>query len=164
MSKSANIRLVKTCYPQACCKLFEQLAASLRITTCSKPDFLNSHQHWCSIRLVKTWYPQPTWCKLMKQVASSLQMTTCSKPEFLNLYQHWCVHQTCCKLFHQTCQNLISTDLMQVDETTSIKSANDNLQQLAWISQLVSALMRSSDLLQVVLSGLLQVDICRLAW
>ena len=47
---------------------------------------------------------------------------------------------------------------MQVDETTSIKSANDNLQQLAWISQLVSALMRSSDLLQVVLSGLLQVD------
>jgi hypothetical protein len=65
--------------------------------------------------------------------------------------------QTCCKLFYQTCQNLISTSLLQVDETSCIKSANVNLQQ-AWFSQLASALMRSSDLLQVVLSGLLQVD------
>jgi hypothetical protein len=36
-----KIRLVKTCYPQTCCKLFEQLAASLWITTCSKSDFHN---------------------------------------------------------------------------------------------------------------------------
>ena len=35
----------------------------------------------------------------------------------------------CCKLFYQTCEDLISTDLMQVDEKTCIKSANDNLQQ-----------------------------------
>jgi hypothetical protein len=53
------------------------------------------------------------------------------------LHQHWCVHQTCCKLFHQTCQNLLSTSLLQVDETTCIKSANVNLQQV-WFSQLGS--------------------------
>ena len=44
LAASCFIRLVKTCYPQACWKLFEQLAASLRITTCSKSDFINLHQ------------------------------------------------------------------------------------------------------------------------
>ena len=34
-----------TCYPQACCKLFQQLAASLQISSCSKSDFRNLHQH-----------------------------------------------------------------------------------------------------------------------
>jgi hypothetical protein len=110
--------------------LMKQLAASLRITICSKSDFLNLHQHWCghrlaascSIRLVKTWYPQ-TWCKLMKQLASSLQMLTCSKSDFLNLHQHWCVHQTCCKLFYQACCKLTFADLMQVVSSTCIKSA-----------------------------------------
>jgi hypothetical protein len=33
-----KIRLVKTCYPQTCCKLFEQLAASLIFTTCINID------------------------------------------------------------------------------------------------------------------------------
>ena len=31
--------IVKTCYPQACCKLFEQVVTSLQITSGNKPDF-----------------------------------------------------------------------------------------------------------------------------
>ena len=31
--------IVKTCYPQACCKLFQQVATSLQMTSCNKPWF-----------------------------------------------------------------------------------------------------------------------------
>ena len=31
--------IVKTCYPQACCKLFQQVVTSLQMTSCNKPDF-----------------------------------------------------------------------------------------------------------------------------
>ena len=31
--------IVKTCYPQACCKLFQQFVTSLQVTNCNKPDF-----------------------------------------------------------------------------------------------------------------------------
>ena len=31
--------IVKTCYPQACCKLFQQVLTSLQTTSCNKPDF-----------------------------------------------------------------------------------------------------------------------------
>ena len=31
--------IVKTCYPQACCKLFQQVGISLQMTSCNKPDF-----------------------------------------------------------------------------------------------------------------------------
>ena len=31
--------IVKTCYPQACCKLFQQVVTSLQMTSCDKPDF-----------------------------------------------------------------------------------------------------------------------------
>ena len=31
--------VVKTCYPQACCKLFQQVVTSLPMTSCNKPDF-----------------------------------------------------------------------------------------------------------------------------
>ena len=30
--------IVKTCYPQACCKLFQQVVTSLEMTNCNKPD------------------------------------------------------------------------------------------------------------------------------
>ena len=30
--------IVKTCYPQACCKLFQQVVTSLQMTSCNKPD------------------------------------------------------------------------------------------------------------------------------
>ena len=39
LAASCSIRLVKTCCPQACCKLLQQLAASLQISSCSKSDF-----------------------------------------------------------------------------------------------------------------------------
>ena len=29
---------VKACYPQACCKLFQQVVTSLQMTNCNKPD------------------------------------------------------------------------------------------------------------------------------
>ena len=31
--------IVKTCYPQACFKLFQRVAASVQMTSCNKPDF-----------------------------------------------------------------------------------------------------------------------------
>ena len=31
--------IVKTCYPQACCKLFQQVVTSLQMTSYNKPDF-----------------------------------------------------------------------------------------------------------------------------
>ena len=31
--------IVKTCYPQACCKLFQQVVTSLQMTFGNKPDF-----------------------------------------------------------------------------------------------------------------------------
>ena len=31
--------IVKTCYPQACYKLFQQVVTSLQMTSCNKPDF-----------------------------------------------------------------------------------------------------------------------------
>ena len=31
--------IVKTCYPQACCGLFQQVATNLQMTSCTKPDF-----------------------------------------------------------------------------------------------------------------------------
>jgi hypothetical protein len=52
--------------------------------------------------------------KLAANCLNNLQQTCgyqlAASLHFLNLHQHWCVHQTCCKLFYQTCQNLISTN------------------------------------------------------
>ena len=31
--------IVKTCYPQACCKFFQQVITSLQMASCNKPDF-----------------------------------------------------------------------------------------------------------------------------
>ena len=33
--------IIITCYQQACCKLLQQVVTSLRMTSCSKPDFNN---------------------------------------------------------------------------------------------------------------------------
>ena len=33
--------IVRTCYPQACCKLFQQVVTSLQMTNCNKSDFNN---------------------------------------------------------------------------------------------------------------------------
>ena len=35
----ASSIIVKTCYPQACCKLFQQVVTSLQMTNCNKADF-----------------------------------------------------------------------------------------------------------------------------
>ena len=32
-------KLIKTCHPQACCKLFQQIVTSLQMTSSNKPDF-----------------------------------------------------------------------------------------------------------------------------
>ena len=93
-----------------------------------------------------------------KQVVSAI----CSKSDFHRLDATWCAQQTCCKLLEQTCQDLLSTSLMQVASTTCSKSANIKLQQV-WFSQLASALMRSTGLLQVVLSDLSRLVIHKLA-
>ena len=29
--------IIQTCYPQACCKLFQQVVTSLQMTSCGKP-------------------------------------------------------------------------------------------------------------------------------
>ena len=31
--------IIRTCYPQACCKLFQQVVTSLLVSSCNKPDF-----------------------------------------------------------------------------------------------------------------------------
>ena len=35
--------IVKTCYPQACCKLFQQVITSLQMTSCNKLDFYSNN-------------------------------------------------------------------------------------------------------------------------
>ena len=61
--------IVKNFHPQAWCKLFQQLAASLQISSCNKSDF-----H----RLATTWWSQQTCCNLL---------TTCNKSvAFLHVY------------------------------------------------------------------------------
>ena len=94
--------------------------------------------------------------------AASLQISSCSKSDFHRLDPTWCVQQTCYKLLEQTCQDLLSTSLMQVVSTTCSKSTNIKLQQV-WFSQLASTLMRSTGLLQVVLSDLSRLVVHKLA-
>ena len=38
--------IAKTCYPQACCKLFQQVGTSLQMTSCNKPDFNTPVATW----------------------------------------------------------------------------------------------------------------------
>ena len=45
--------IVKTCYPQACCKLFQQVVTSLQMKGCNKPDFN---------RLVAAWWNWQVCC------------------------------------------------------------------------------------------------------
>ena len=83
LAASCSIRLVKTCYPQACCKLLQQLAASLQISSCSKADF-----H----RLAATWWSQQTCCNLLTTCSKPVKSATCSKSvAFLAVYLK-CVH------------------------------------------------------------------------
>ena len=66
-------RLVfKTCYPQACCKLFQQVVTSLQMTSCNKPVFN---------RLVTTWWNWQVWCNLLTSFNKSVKLITCSKSE-----------------------------------------------------------------------------------
>ena len=51
--------IVKTFYPQARCKLFQQLIASLQISSCIKSDF-----H----RFDSTWWSKKAWCNIMTQL------------------------------------------------------------------------------------------------
>ena len=39
VTRSCYKLIAKTCYPQACCKLFQQVVTSLEMTSCNKPDF-----------------------------------------------------------------------------------------------------------------------------
>ena len=48
--------IVKIRYPQACCKLFQQVVTSLQTTSCNKPDF-NS--------IVVTWWNWQACCNLL---------------------------------------------------------------------------------------------------
>ena len=70
LAASCSIRLVKTCYPQACCKLLQQLAAGMQISSCNKADF-----H----RLAATWWSQQTCCNSLTTCSKSVKSTTCSK-------------------------------------------------------------------------------------
>ena len=60
--------IVKTFYPQAWCKLFQQLVASLQISSCNKSDF-----H----RLTATWLIQQTCCNLLTTCSKLVKCTTC---------------------------------------------------------------------------------------
>jgi hypothetical protein len=82
--------------------LMKQLASSLQMTTCSKPDFLNLHQHWCV---------HQTCCKLF--------YLACCKLTFADWMQ--LVSSTCIINLHQVCKcqlaaSLISTGVLQVDD------------------------------------------------
>ena len=69
--------IVKTFYLQVWCKLFQQLAASVQIST-SDSDF-----HW----LVVTWWIQQTCCNWLTTCSKSVKSTTCSKSVgFLAVY------------------------------------------------------------------------------
>ena len=52
--------------------------------------------------------------KLFQQFAASLKISSCSISDFHRLDATWCAQQTCYKLVEQTCQDLLSTSLMQV--------------------------------------------------
>ena len=81
LDASCSIRLVKTCYPQACCNLFQQLATSLQISSCNKSDF---HE------LASTWWIQQTCCNLLTTYIKPVKSTTCSKSvAFLAVYVPW---------------------------------------------------------------------------
>ena len=83
LAASCSIRLVKTCYPQACCKLLQQLAPSLQISSCSKADF-----H----RLDATWWSQQTCCNLLTTCSKPVKSATCSKSvAFLAVYTCYCM-------------------------------------------------------------------------
>ena len=62
--------IIKTFYPQALSKLFQQLAVSLQISSCNKSDF-----H----RFAATWWSQQTYCNLLTTCSKPLKSTTCSK-------------------------------------------------------------------------------------
>ena len=70
--------IVKTFYPEAWCKLFQQLAASRQISSCNKSDF-----H----RLTASWWIQQTCCNLLTTCSKAVKSATCSKSvAFLAVY------------------------------------------------------------------------------
>ena len=96
--------IVKTFYPQAWYKLFQQPAASLQISSCNKSDF-----H----RLTATWLIQQPCRNLLTTCSKPVKSATCSKSvAFLAVYMFSCTirwinflslssshHNTFCWLF-----------------------------------------------------------------
>ena len=73
--------IIETFYPQAWCKLFQQLAESLQISSCNKSDFHKLAASWWSQQTC--WNLLTTCIKLVKFTSS----TTCSKSvAFLAVY------------------------------------------------------------------------------
>ena len=70
--------ILKTCYPQAWCKLFQQAVTSLQMTSCNKPDFN---------KLVATWWNWQACCNLSTSCDKPVKLTTCNKfVAFLAVY------------------------------------------------------------------------------
>ena len=74
--------IVNTFYPKAWCKLFQQLAASLQISSCNKSDFY---------RLAATWWSEQTCCNLLTACRKPVKFKTCRKP--VDNLQQTCYHQ-----------------------------------------------------------------------
>ena len=62
--------IIGTLYSQAWCKVFQQLAPSLQISSCNKSDF-----H----RLAATWRSQQICCNLLRNCSKPVKSTTCRK-------------------------------------------------------------------------------------
>jgi hypothetical protein len=87
----------------SCIKSAADLLQLARFWLCTQPE---TPQTCCKLRIL------PACCKLS---------TSCSRLVHVINLQQACCNQACCKLTF--------ADLMQVDETSCIKSANINLQQ-----------------------------------
>ena len=79
LAASCSIRLVASWYLQTWCNLFHQLASSLQMSTCSKPDFN---------RLAASWRRQQACCNLLTTCSRPVKSANCSKSvAFLAVYR-----------------------------------------------------------------------------
>ena len=138
---------IKTCYPRACCKLFQQVVTSLQTTSCKKPDFN---------RLVETWSNWQVRCNLLTRffglciwnahVVSQQNATTCSKcaNELLNIL-------VISELYQMCCNNLVTSvvvHLLRVVDSLLQTCYNKLGTSSAYTHKLVDNLW--TDLLQLV--------------
>ena len=146
--------ITETFYSQAWCKLFQQLIASLQISSCNKSDFRRLSVTWwiqqaCCKLITETFYSQ-AWCKLFQQLIASLQISSCNKSDFRRLSATWWIQQACCKLITETFYSQAWCKLFQqLIASLQISSCNKSdfhrLSVTWWIQQTFCNLLATSS-------------------